>query len=133
MSIIRLVMAAAVMLSAVGAHAQDASSPVPRGNYALMADSGYAGPDLTGFIATFADDNSMTVVSPDGSLVVKSKLVFDAGTVSLNDVDGSNACPVTGKYKVTGSLAVFKLTLVEDGCAERAAIVVGLKWVKLEK
>lgn len=126
-------MALVTMLGASAAHAQDGKPITPRGNYSLVADSGYAGPDLTGFVAMFGDDTTMVIVSADGSLIVKSKLVFDKGTMTLNDVDGSNVCQFPGKYKVTGTATLFKLVLVEDGCGDRSAIVVGLKWVKLDK
>lgn len=130
----RLILAAGLLaLSSSVLQAQNGTPLLPRGNYSLVADSGYAGPDLSGFVATFADDNTMTVVAPDGSLVVRSKLTFENDTVTLNDQDGSNVCPYAAKYKVSGDLTTFKLTVIEDGCSDRSAIVGGLKWVRLDK
>ena len=106
MKTLRLFAAAAItlVLGASTVHAQTATSVTPRGTYAFVPDSGYAGPDLTGLIITFAEDNSMVVVAPDGSLIVKSKLTFDSGVMALNDQDGTNVCQYAGKYRVVGDV-----------------------------
>ncbi len=122
--------ALALAIGATTASAQTATSVTPRGTYAFVPDSGYAGPDLSGLMITFAEDNTMVVGAPDGSLIVKSKLVFDNGVMTLNDQDGTNVCQYAGKYRVVGELKTFKLTLVEDGCADRAAIITAVKFVR---
>lgn len=133
MKILRFCVASALilMVGAASASAQTSSSVMPRGSYTMVPDSNYAGPDLTGLAITFGDDNTMTVVSPDGSLIVKSKLTFENGVMTLNDQDGSNVCQAAGKYKVVGDAKTFRLSLVEDGCSERSAIVIAVKWVRL--
>ena len=122
--------AAVLVLAANTAHAQTASSIIPRGTYAFVPDSGYAGPDLAELKITFAEDNTMVVAGPDGSLIVKSKLTFENGVMTLNDQDGTNVCEFPGKYRISGEVRKFKLVLVEDGCQERASIVTALKFVQ---
>ncbi|MEP7348196.1 MAG: hypothetical protein ABI877_23220 [Gemmatimonadaceae bacterium] len=122
--------AVALVLCATTAHAQAATSITPRGTYVLVPDSSYAGPDIAGLVLTFAEDNTMVVAGPDGSLIVKSKLTFDNGVMTLNDQDGTNVCTNAGKYRVVGDLKTFKLTLVEDGCQERSAIITTVKFVR---
>lgn len=102
----------------------------PRGSYQLVADTGYAGPDLTGLVATFGDDDVLTVLAPDGSLIVKSKVSFEDGVMTLRDQDGSNSCPSVGKYKLVGDGGRFRLTFADDACTERAQIVAAISWVR---
>ena len=61
---------------------------------------------------------------------MKSKLSFENGVMTLNDQDGPNVCQNAGKYRVVGDRKTFKLMLVEDGCAERSAIVTTIKWMR---
>ena len=122
--------AVAVVLGAPCASAQSPATVTPRGTYALVPDSGYAGPDISSLMVMFADDNSMTITAPDGSLIVRSKLAFESGVVTLNDQDGSNVCQYAGKYRIVGEVSSFKLSLVEDGCSDRSAIIVALKFVR---
>lgn len=131
MKTLRLFIAASLVLvcGATTLHAQSASV-TPRGTYTFVPDSGYAGPDLTGLTVTFDKDNSMVVSAPDGSLIVKSKLTFENGVMTLNDQDGTNVCQYAGKYRVVGDATAFKLTLVEDGCSDRSAIVTTVKFIK---
>ncbi|MFN8582297.1 MAG: hypothetical protein U0163_15155 [Gemmatimonadaceae bacterium] len=133
MRFLRPVLALLLSFAAVPLAAQNHTGVVPVGTYALVPDSGYAGPDLTSFAVTFRSDSSMTIMSPDGTLIVKSKLAYEGETVTLNDLDGSNVCPYAGKYAIVGDAKAFKLSLIADGCPDRSQIVAGLKWVKLEK
>lgn len=116
--------------AASSASAQGTKSFVPVGAYALTPDSGYAGPDIAGLVAVFSKDSMMVVSSPDGALIVKSKLTFAAGMLTLNDLDGSNVCASPGKYQISGNDQVMKLKSVADGCPDRAAIIDFLKFVK---
>jgi len=129
MTTLRLCVAAATFLL-LGATAQAQGSVTPRGTYTFQTDSGYAGPDLTGLTVSFDDSNQMVVSGPDGTLLVKSKLTFENGVMTLNDQDGTNVCQYAGKYRVVGDAKSFKLTLVEDGCPDRSAIVTTVKFVK---
>jgi hypothetical protein len=132
MKTLRFCVAAALAFvsGAAGASAQTSTSVTPRGAYAFVPDSGYAGPDLSGLTITFAEDNTMVVAAPDGSLIVKSNLTFDNGVMTLNDQEGTNVCQYAGKYRVVGETKAFKLTLVEDGCQDRSAIVTTVKFVR---
>ena len=112
------------------ASAQGSKHLVPLGAYALTPDSGYAGPDIAGLVAVFGKDSTMTVSSPDGGLIVKSKLTLAGNTITLNDLDGTNVCASPGKYQVSGDEKVMKLKSVADGCPDRAAIIDFLKFVR---
>jgi hypothetical protein len=132
MKTLRFVLGAAValVLCATTAPAQASTSITPRGMYIMVPDSSYAGPDIAGIVLTFGDDKTMVVNSPDGSLIVKSKLTFDNGVMTLNDQDGTNVCQDPGKYRVVGDPKTFKLTLVEDACQERSTIITAVKFVR---
>ena len=112
------------------AAAQGTTGFVPIGTYALTPDSGYAGPDITGLVAVFSKDSMWVVSSPDGALVVKSKLTLAGGTLTLNDLDGTNVCASPGKYQMSGDTQVMKLKSIADGCPDRAAIIDFLKFVR---
>jgi hypothetical protein len=112
------------------ASAQGTRNFVPVGAYALTPDSGYAGPDITGLVAVFSKDSMMTVSTPDGGLVVKSKLTLADSTMTLNDLDGTNVCASPGKYQISGDEKVMKLKSIADGCPDRAAIIDYLKFVR---
>ena len=124
------VLALLTIFAASTASAQGTKGFVPIGTYALTPDSGYAGPDIAGLVAVFSKDSMMVVSSPDGGLVVKSKLTFAGAVVTLNDLDGTNVCASAGKYQVSGDAKVMKLKSIADGCPDRAAIVDFLKFVK---
>ena len=125
----------AALAAVPNATAQSSStSPafVPHGNYTMAPDSGYAGPDLTGIVLHFTDDSTLVVNNADGSLVVKARVTYDAGTISLNDLEGDSMCPTVGKYKLTGDEKAFRMVLVIDGCTDRATIVTMVRFVKAE-
>lgn len=122
--------AAFVLVAAAPAVAQGQGAFVASGNYTFVMETGYAGPDLTGFTIAFGADSSWVINAPDGSLVVKSKLKWEGNALTILDQDGSNMCSVPGKYAVEGTPASFKLKPIDDACGERAAIVPGLRFVK---
>ena len=124
------VLALFATFAASTASAQGTKGFIPVGSYAMTPDSGYAGPDVAGLVAVFSKDSMMVVSSPDGALIVKSKLTFADGMVTLNDLDGSNVCASPGKYQISGNAAVMRLKSVVDGCPDRAAIVDFLKFVR---
>ena len=132
MKSLRLCVAVALiaLVGGASASAQTSTSVIPRGTYAFVPDSGYGGPDVSELTILFGDDNIMVVTAPDGSLIVKSRLSFAVGVMTLNDFEGANVCQVAGKYRVVGDVKTFKLALVEDGCPDRSAIVPALKWVR---
>ena len=125
-----LVAAVALTVTAPNAGAQMASRAAPRGTYVLMPDSGYAGPDISGFAVQFTADSTLVVNSPDGSLIVKAKLTFAEGVLTINDLEGQSVCPSLGKYRVGGDDKVLKLKSIEDGCPDRAAIIDFIKFVR---
>jgi hypothetical protein len=116
--------------AAASASAQATKSFVPVGAYALTPDSGYAGPDIAGLVAVFSKDSMMVVSSPDGAVIVKAKLTFAGGMLTINDLDGTNVCASPGKYQVGGDEKVMKWKSVADGCPDRAAIIDFLKFVR---
>lgn len=134
----RIVGLALVGLFAVAVAAPDASAQssasgptfLPHGNYTMAPDSGYAGPDLAGVVLHFTDDSTLVVNNADGSLLVKARLTYDAGTISMNDLEGDSMCPSVGKYKLTGDEQAFRMVLVLDGCTDRATIVTMVRFVK---
>jgi hypothetical protein len=116
--------------AASSASAQSSKSFVPVGAYALTPDSGYAGPDIAGLVAVFSKDSMMVVSSPDGAIIVKAKLTIAGGTLTLNDLEGTNVCASPGKYQVSGDDKVMKWKSLADGCPDRAAIIDFLKFVR---
>ena len=113
-------------LASVSAEAQVKIQP---GSYELLPDSNYsAGFDVAGVVIEFTE-TTMTALQM-GNVLVKSMIKRAGDVLTLTDVEGQVACPSESKYKLTTSPKGFRLTPVEDACAERAAVLSQVTFVK---
>jgi len=131
----RLVLAAAVLtMPSVALSQQGTSSAAKKvtpGLYQVVADPNFsAGMDMSVFTMRIDGDSSL-VIEQAGALAARARLWYEGEHMLWSDLEGQLMCPGTAKYKL--SIAEdgksFRLSPVEDPCAERSAIVAQIKMV----
>jgi hypothetical protein len=121
-----LALAIPTLASAQGANA---AKKVPPGTYVLVADSGYAGPDVSTFTVRFEGD-SLLVAEQEGQLMVRSKLTYEGQDLVWTDLEGNVMCPDVGRYKVTLGEGFVRFVPVSDPCDGRLQVVANVRFVK---
>ncbi|MBK6489167.1 MAG: hypothetical protein IPF98_20480 [Gemmatimonadetes bacterium] len=126
-SLSRYALLSALLLS-VPAMASAQSSPAKKiapGVYQVVPDANFAGGmDLSAFSMRFEGDSVM-VIEQSGAMMTRSRTSYDGEHLVWTDLEGELMCPGTARYKLVFSQEgrSIRLTPVEDGCAERSAII----------
>lgn len=129
----RVLVAACIALlpAAVSAQASAPRKIVP-GTYQVVPDPNFAGGiDVSAFTMRFEGD-SLMVIEAGGAMMTRSRMSYEGENLVWTDLEGELACPGTAKYKLTISedTKTLRFTPIEDGCAERSAIIVQISLVR---
>lgn len=102
---------------------------IPAGTYAMVPDPTFSADfDPAGVSIDFTATEMTATMQ--GQLLVKSKISVAGDIMTIEDLEGQVACPGIAKFKVTFTEKGFRLTPVEDPCAERGAILAQVTMVK---
>ena len=134
----RLLLAALFAVVPAAASAQGggaAPKKIAAGTYQIVPDSNFSGGfDVTGFTMRF-DGDSLMMVEQNGTMMTRSRIAYEGENLTWSDLEGELMCPGTAKYKLVFSEggSKIRLTPVEDGCAERSAIIAQISLVRKTK
>jgi hypothetical protein len=122
-----LVIAAVALMVPAESGAQE--KKITPGIYEMLPDANYsAGFDPNGVVVEFTE-GTMTATM-QGQLLVKSKISLAGDIMTVEDQEGQVACPGIAKFKVTFTDKGFRMSPVEDPCAERGAVLAQVTMVK---
>jgi hypothetical protein len=126
-SLFRGALAAALLLALPARAEAQANAPrkIAPGVYQVVPDPSFAaGFDVSGFNMRFHGDTAM-VIEQGGAMMTRSRTSYEGENLVWTDLEGELMCPGVAKYKLVFSDEgrTIRLTPVEDGCAERSAII----------
>jgi hypothetical protein len=128
-SLLRLLLVPAILVSLLAAEGGAQEKKVTPGLYEMVPDANFsAGFDPNGVIIEFTD--ALMTATMQGQLLVKSKISLAGDIMTVEDLEGQVACPGIAKFKVSFTEKGFRMTPVEDPCAERGAVLAQVTMVK---
>lgn len=126
-SLLRYALLSALVLSVpTMASAQSSTAKkIAPGLYQVVPDANFAGGmDVSAFSMRFEGD-SLMVIEQSGAMMTRSRMSYDGEFLVWTDLEGELMCPGSARYKLIVSQdgRSIRLTPVQDGCEERAAII----------
>ena len=128
-TLLRLLLVPALLLFLVPSGGGAQEKKVTPGLYDMVPDANFSADfDPNGVIIEFTD--AVMTATMQGQLLVKSKFSLTGDIMTVEDLEGQVACPGIAKFKVTFTEKGFRMTPVEDPCAERGAVLAQVTMVK---
>lgn len=128
-SLLRLLLLPALLVSFRSAEGGAQEKKIIPGLYEMVPDANFSADfDPTGVVIELTDVQMTATMQ--GQLLIRSKISLSGDIMTVEDLEGQVACPGIGKFKVSFTDKGFRMTPVEDPCAERGAVLAQVTMVK---
>jgi hypothetical protein len=129
-SILRVTTLSLALLLAAPNVLQAQDKKIAAGTYELVPDANFSGGgfDVAAVLVEFTETHMTAFMQ--GQLLVKSKITIVGDEMIVEDLEGQVACPGIAKFRLSFTEKGFRMTPVEDPCAERGAILAQVTMVK---